>query len=172
MRLLVDEDEGAGDEEEDGQADGVGDPDEGCCYERHGRVETAMGAGVCLPVGLVVFSRRHTRASWEKESAVREMDETGSWLQTRLELCCAVTFGALWLVKLDGKLSAGVEAEAFRQVGHTASTSNAPGTSSSFLRLALGNIYKAIFITTRHRRLRLSITCKTIHLHNFSRAMD
>ena len=38
MRLLVDEDKGAGDEEQDGQADGVGDPDEGCCYERHGRV--------------------------------------------------------------------------------------------------------------------------------------
>jgi hypothetical protein len=39
--LLVDEDEDAGNEEQDGQADGVGDPDEGCCYERHGDVDVA-----------------------------------------------------------------------------------------------------------------------------------
>ena len=36
MRLLVDKDEDAGYEEQNGQADGVGDPDEGSCYERHG----------------------------------------------------------------------------------------------------------------------------------------
>jgi hypothetical protein len=66
LRLLVDEDEGAGDEEQDGQAHGVCDPDEGRCYERHGRVKTAIEleqAGVYLPVGLVVVLSR----DWEKE---------------------------------------------------------------------------------------------------------
>jgi hypothetical protein len=36
VRLLVDEDEDAGNEEQNGQADGVCHPDEGSCYERHG----------------------------------------------------------------------------------------------------------------------------------------
>lgn len=35
MRLLVDKDEDAGNEEQDGQADGICHPDEGGCYERH-----------------------------------------------------------------------------------------------------------------------------------------
>jgi hypothetical protein len=55
--LLVDEDEDAGNEEQDGQADGVGDPDEGCCYERHG--DEALGEAVVgAEAGLDVASKR------------------------------------------------------------------------------------------------------------------
>ena len=74
MGLLVDEDEGAGNEEQDGQADGIGHPDEGCCYERHGRVQMApkLGqAGVSLPVGLVVLLAFLPQArAWEREEDV------------------------------------------------------------------------------------------------------
>lgn len=88
MRLLVDEDEGACDEEQDGQADGVGDPDEGCCDERHGRVKIALElkqAGVYSPVGSVEVSRRHIRVRGRRKSAVREDEtlEAGSWLQVQ-----------------------------------------------------------------------------------------
>jgi len=89
-----------------------------------------MKAVVDLPVWLVpsILPQAYACVVGERwKSAVGETDEMKQDLGYRLELCCAVTSGALWLVKLDGKLSAGVEAEAqaFPQVGHTATTRQA-----------------------------------------------
>lgn len=98
LRLLVDEDEGAGDEEQDGQADGVGDPDEGCCYEGHLRVKTAIEAGWGFACWISSgIPQAYTRA-WEQEELYVVRESVKPWKQDlgyRLELCCAVTFGVV-----------------------------------------------------------------------------